>query len=306
MKVSILICTRNRAASLARTLQSLLAMEWTGAYEREIVIIDNGSTDDTRAVVEGFPEHLLKLRYVYEPRAGLSVARNAGIRHSTGEVIAFTDDDVLVAPEWCDEMHREFAADSQLCMLGGRILLARPTLQPVTFKTEERRRTFHSPHDFNEVYGANTAFRRALFEQVGCFDVRLGAGCFHASGEEADVVYRGLLAGFHLLYAPNVVVHHDHGRTTLEQVLRLEYGYGKGLSGFTMKHILRGDRTALRILWWSLEGWLRRWRGKPEDSSDLQRRSRAHCHGILTGLLLAPFYFAFGDGETKPSLIAPR
>ena len=52
MKVSILICTRNRAASLARTLQSLLAMEWSGAYEREFVIVDNGSTDDTRATVE--------------------------------------------------------------------------------------------------------------------------------------------------------------------------------------------------------------------------------------------------------------
>ncbi|NOT60404.1 MAG: hypothetical protein HOP19_09290, partial [Acidobacteria bacterium] len=155
-------------------------------------------------------------------------------------------------------------------------------------------------HDFNEVYGANTAFRRSLFEEVGMFDARLGAGCFHASGEEADVIYRGLLAGHHLLYAPNVVVHHDHGRTTLDEVLRLEYGYGKGLSGFTMKHILRGDRTAMRILWWSLTGWWRRWRGNPADSADLQRRSRAHCHGMLIGLLFAPFYFAFGDGETSP------
>ena len=304
MKISIVICTRNRAASLTQCLQSLLAMQWTGAYEREIVIVDNGSTDETRATIEGFAAQLPSglaeaLRYVYEPRAGLSRARNAGIRQSTGEVVAFTDDDVLVSPDWCNEMHREFAADQRLCMMGGRILLARPTLQPVTYKTDERRRTFHSPHDFNEVYGANTAFRRALFEQVGGFDVRLGAGCFHASGEEADLVYRGLSAGSHLLYAPNVVVHHDHGRTTLEQVLRLEYGYGKGLSGFTMKHILRGDRTALRILWWSLEGWWRRWRGKPEDSPDLQRRSRAHCHGILMGLLLAPFYFAFGDGDTR-------
>ncbi|NOT61460.1 MAG: glycosyltransferase family 2 protein, partial [Acidobacteria bacterium] len=132
MKVSILICTRNRAASLARTLQSLLALEWTGAYEREIVIIDNGSTDDTRAVAERFPA----VRYVYESRAGLSIARNAGIRHSDGELIAFTDDDVLVAPDWCDELQREFATDAQLCMLGGRILLARAGLQPVTFKID--------------------------------------------------------------------------------------------------------------------------------------------------------------------------
>ena len=303
MKVSILICTRNRAASLARTLQSLLALDWNQSYEREIVIVDNGSTDDTRATIEQFIErHPSLMRYVYEARTGLSIARNTALRHSDGEIVAFTDDDVLVAPDWCDELHREFAADSQLCILGGRILLARSGLQPVTIKTDEQRRVFHSPRDFNEVYGANTAFRRALFEAVGVFDARLGAGCFHASGEEADVIYRGLQAGFAGLYAPNVLVHHDHGRTTLAEVLRLEYGYGKGLSGFTMKHILRGDREAARILYWSLAGWLRRWRGNPQDSRDLQRRSRAHCHGMLIGLLFAPFYFAFGAGETRQSL----
>jgi glycosyltransferase involved in cell wall biosynthesis len=300
MKLSVLICTRNRAASLARTLHSLRAQSWNGSYEREFVIVDNGSTDATRSTIEAFLAQQPDLfRYVFEPRAGLSIARNTALRHSAGEVVAFTDDDVLVDEHWADEIAREFAADPQLCILGGRILLAHEGLQPVTFKTAERRAVFRSPRDYNEVYGANTAFRRRLFETVGFFDARLGAGCYHASGEEADVIYRGLKKGFHVLYAPNVVVHHDHGRTTLAQVLRLEYGYGKGLSGFTMKHILRGDREAARILYWSLAGWPRRWWGDSTDSPDLQRRSRAHCHGMLAGLIAAPLVFAFGDGETQ-------
>jgi glycosyltransferase involved in cell wall biosynthesis len=300
MKLSVLVCTRNRAASLARTLQSLLAQSWNGGYEREFVVVDNGSTDGTRATVESLvARHPAWFRYVCEPRAGLSIARNTGLRQSDGEIVAFTDDDVLVAENWCDEIAREFAADPQLGILGGRILLAHEGLQPVSFKTDERRAVFRSPRDYNEVYGANTAFRRSLFEQVGVFDTRIGAGCFHAGGDEAELIYRALKAGFYVLYAPNVVVHHDHGRTTLAQVLRLEYGYGKGLSGFTMKHILRGDREAARILYWSLTGWPRRWWGDPQDSPDLQRRSRAHCHGMLAGLIAAPFVFAFGDGETS-------
>src|SRR5262245_358960 len=139
MKLSVLICTRNRAAKLAATLEKFFAQRFSGNYE--LVIVDNASSDETGQVVEGFISRFPnRVRYLFEPRPGLSRARNTAIKAARGDIIVFTDDDVLVAENWLEEIKREFAEDPNLFLLGGRIVLARAGLQDVAiFDVNERR-----------------------------------------------------------------------------------------------------------------------------------------------------------------------
>jgi glycosyltransferase involved in cell wall biosynthesis len=299
MKISVLICTRNRASSLLRTLQTLLALPDTRAYEYEVVVVDNASQDDTRTVIQTLQRAHTRLLYQYEAKPGLSYARNTAIRQSHGELIAFTDDDVLVTENWLAEIAREFDADPQLQILGGRVLLARVELATVAFLDGTVRQLARYPNTGDLLMGANMVFRRTLFDEIGWFDVRLGAGRFFAGGEDTEIVYRALKAGHYLVYAPNVLVYHDHDRVTEEQACRLEYSYGKSYSAYLFKHILRGDGYAARAFYWSALGmWhrLQRWPHEPEAS---WRRRRAHTQGVLVGLLTAPWVMGWGNGETR-------
>ena len=136
MRISVLICTRNRAASLRDTLEVIFDQTPSANYEYEVVVVDNASTDTTRLVIAEFiatlpTKHYGRLRYCYEPRPGLSYARNTALRAAQGDVLVFTDDDIFPEPNWLNEIHREFAADPNLYVLGGRVLLAHSGLQPV-------------------------------------------------------------------------------------------------------------------------------------------------------------------------------
>lgn len=136
--------------------------------------------------------------------------------------------------------------------------------------------------------GANMAFRRGVFERIGGFDQRLGAGRFFAGAEEADIFYRGLKAGYSILYAPNVLVYHDHDRITVEQACRLEYGYGKGCSAYLVKHAMGGDRYAMKMVYWMIHRLPSRWLARNAPSQDILDRRRAQVRGILIGLLASP------------------
>lgn len=291
MTLSALICTRNRAKSLGETLARIFAQRFAGGYDFEVIVVDNGSTDETRQVVEQFVErHHGVVRYCFEPRRGLSHARNTGIAEARGEIIVFTDDDVLVDADWLNQIHREFIDDPGLTMLGGRVLLARPELQEISLQTCDQRLTFAFPDNGNFAIGANMAFRRELFDRVGLFDPRLGAGRFFAGGDETDLFYRALRAGYKLHYVPNVLVYHNHDRVTAEQVCRLSYSYGKGGAAYLIKHALQGDRYAMRMIYWLLLSLPTDWLGRGEnDKKELIRRRRANIRGLLMGFLAAPW-----------------
>lgn len=289
MKLSVLICTRDRARSLDATLESIFAQRLSGDYEYEVVVVDNASSDGTKEVVE---RHQASspgvIRYLFEPVPGLSRSRNAALAAVSGDVVVFTDDDVLVSRNWLDEIAAEFESDPELWMLGGRVLPARENLQKVALQESTERQRFVHPHGGTFVMGANMAFRRDLFDRIGRFDVRLGAGRFFAGAEEADIFYRGLKAGFAVQYAPNVTVCHDHNRVTVEQACKLEYGYGKGCAAYLIKHALSGDRYAMRMVYWLIRRLPSRWFGDDAPSRDVLRRRRAQVRGIVVGLLTAP------------------
>src|SRR5579863_5074823 len=123
MQISVILCTYNRCQSLARTLESVAASEVPDSVEWQLLVVDNNSKDATRQVAETFshrdPEHF---RYVFEARQGKSFALNRGIREASGDILAFTDDDITVEPNWLSELTMPLS-DPQWAGTGGRVYL---------------------------------------------------------------------------------------------------------------------------------------------------------------------------------------
>ena len=122
MQVTVIICTRNRADQLRRTLESAAAMEIPEHVSWELLVVDNGSTDHTPEVVESFTGRL-PVRRVSEPNAGLSNARNRGVAEAKGDYICWTDDDVLIDPNWLAAYARAFVRHPEAAYFGGPIEL---------------------------------------------------------------------------------------------------------------------------------------------------------------------------------------
>jgi GT2 family glycosyltransferase len=287
-----MICTRNRAASLRETLTAFFNLAPTSDYEYELVVVDNGSTDATRVIIAECmaklpTRHRGRLRYCYESHSGLSNARNAALRTAIGDVLVFIDDDIWPSANWLDEIADEFATDPNLSLLGGRVLLAQAHLQPVGIVVREQRQVFTTPDGAGMIIGANIAFRRELLMKVGGFDPRLGAGGTFAAGEDVDFVYRAMKAGYKLLYAPNVMVYHNHDRVSREQACTLEYKYGNGAIAYFLKHIFKGDIYAIKVAYWSLRKKCEcgfRWTKASEDAT---AQSRAYLRGVADALFPA-------------------
>ncbi len=113
VQVSIIICTCNRAALMRRTLDSMRSLAIPRGVTWEIVVVNNNSTDDTAAVLASFAERL-PLTCVFEPVPGLSRSRNRGVAASSGDLLLFTDDDVLVEPGWV--RRNQAVLDGMLCV----------------------------------------------------------------------------------------------------------------------------------------------------------------------------------------------
>jgi GT2 family glycosyltransferase len=214
----------------------------------ELVVVDNNSFDDTKAVIMREIRHRPeRIRYAFEKRQGLSHAKNCGVMEAEGEVIAFTDDDCIVDRNWLKAIRDHFKADPGLGILGGRVELYNPEHKPITIRPFKESRVFRSIADlFYLIPGCNMAFRRAVYEQTGLFDSRLGPGSKGFSAEDSDFIYRTHKLGWPIRYEPDALVLHNHGRTTDEQVTDLARGYVYGRGAFYLKHIMHFDRVVLK------------------------------------------------------------
>ena len=237
-KISIAVCTRERPQELARCLESLLNLS---EQPHEIVVIDNAPRSAaTRETVARFPG----VRYHREPRPGLSAARNTAMAITSGDIIAFTDDDATVHPEWTARLRRCFH-DPKVMVTTGLVLPAElETKAQVIFEQDFqffhqgfRRRHFDSEY-FAALLsrgvpvwaigaGVNMAIRRVAFERGYRFDTRLGPGVLGGCGEDSEFWYHLLADGWSCVYSPSAVVYHFH-RRELSALRRLVRQYMEG------------------------------------------------------------------------------
>ena len=272
--VSIVVCTYNRAASLGLTLDALAAQAIPPGIRWEMILVDNNSTDTTRAVIQRFVATAdIPTRSVFVPEQGLSRARNAGIAASRGDIIAFTDDDVLPAKDWVVRIATTLER-MDVDIVGGRIVPAWLEKPPAWL---QRRPALHDalaildhptaarvldPHGAPAVWGANMAFRRRVFDRVGGFDARRGlVGATLHRGEEIDLVARALAAGCQAVYEPSVIVAHRIGpqRMRLRYLSRLYFQRAEGDA--LLQSATRRGRFGASLRDWTsavraIAGWL--------------------------------------------------
>jgi glycosyltransferase involved in cell wall biosynthesis len=254
MKVSILIASYNRSSSLLKFLQELASQVVPEDLDWEVLIVDNNSTDGTgKAVAPLVEKNPQRFRYFLETRQGKSAALNTGIKESTGEILAFTDDDCLPNPDWLSSIVEEFSADPSLGAIGGRVELYNKQDKPVSIRTCTQRTLISTPNQvFSLLIGCNMAVHRRVCERVQEFDTSLGPGNRTRALEDMDFLYRIYKQGFKMVYSPAVLVFHNHGRRSEADVQSLTRNYLIGRGAFYCKHILKGDRDILKISYWEV------------------------------------------------------
>lgn len=265
--VSIAVCTRDRPDDLEDCLRSisLLSIE-----PHEVLVVDNApATGATKNLVtERYPQ----FSYICEEQPGLDHARNRAISIATGDVIAFTDDDVRVDSDWLLAVSLAFAAEPRLGLLTGLI-------EPVEQETPAQvwferyggfgrgciRHYFQlrsgAPMSWSMIgagqlgAGANMAMRREVFDQIGRFDPALDVGTPTRGGGDHEIFFRLLRSGWICLYEPTAVVRHRH-RRTMDELRNLLYNYGYATRCFFEREIIEfpGDRSSINRLtrWWWL------------------------------------------------------
>lgn len=214
---SVVICTYNRADGLRATLESVIASTGLDGVDWEIVVVDNNSADHTADTILDFARRApVSLRAAFEPRQGLSHARNRGVAVARGRVLAFTDDDVRVEPGWLAQILAAFRA-RDADAVGGKILPAWPGevprwLTPDLYGALSLLDHGDEPLDMTvpHLWGANFAVRARHFARHGGFDTRYGVvGGKLYGGEETAFLQRLLDHGLRLVYWPGAVVRHE-------------------------------------------------------------------------------------------------
>ena len=270
--VTAIVCTRNRADGLKRCLEAMRALQLEeSAFE--LLIVDNGSTDNTPSIIEEFKASApFQVHHLFEPKTGLSHARNHGLRHANGEIILFTDDDCYVTSDWIAATISLFGSDTRK-LLAGRVELFDQDHLQLTMKTDMQRSDLHSIGAlFGFLHGANMIFGRRVAAEIGLFDIRFGAGTALWAAEDTDFVYRAFRAGIPISYEPSIIVHHDHGRTTPGEGRRLMRGYHKSKGALAAKYLLQRDLNLLRAVVWDVHSVLRSyWAGKCKVGDVLDR-----------------------------------
>jgi GT2 family glycosyltransferase len=249
-KVSVVICTRDRPDTVGQAVESVAECDYPSF---DMHIMDQSTNDLTREIVVSLAqkfEQKLTIHYHHLDKAGLSRAYNAGMRVSDGEIIACTDDDVVVPRNWIAEVARAFELDPDAGLLYGQVLVPDSLTDAVRSGTivpslEIPRHERLAKGSGFKVFGmgANMAVRRSLLDRVGGFDEALGGGGPLRSSQDFDFAYRTYRSGMAVLLVPEVKVDH-YGTRTQEQWPGTMKAYGIGDGAFYSKHIRCGDPLA--------------------------------------------------------------
>ena len=230
--VSVVMPTFNRASDLDRVLTRLeQIVEPRGGFE--VIVVDDGSTDESNAVLMRHP----KVKAIRQVNSGPAAARNRGWHAANGEIVVFTDDDVLPGSEWLVELCRPFYSDPKLGGVGGSIQPMIPG-HLADFVQDER----HVGHGMDEsvryLVTANAAYRRRALERVGGFDEAFT----EAAGEDVDLSQRVLAAGYGLEVVDSATVFHDH-RTGFRAIIRHYRRAGRARARLAQEHPAMGVKA---------------------------------------------------------------
>jgi glycosyltransferase involved in cell wall biosynthesis len=250
--LSLIISTRNRSSSLTRTLESL--RKFRTCLSWELVIIDNGSSDDTRLTIERFVTTFSgAVQLVNEPKRGLANAHNAGFRKARSPICVFIDDDCYPSDDYLDAISLCFAEDPDIGFIGGRILPWSDEDCQIAIQRSSSRVSF-APYSFiptGVIHGANFACRRAAIDAAGGFDSRFGPGALFFNAEEVELLARISNLGWAGAYDPRPLVYHHHGRKKGWDEWRVVRSYERGRGGYYAKCLLNRTMRAIYLTnWW--------------------------------------------------------
>ncbi|MCM0591480.1 MAG: glycosyltransferase family 2 protein [Gloeotrichia echinulata IR180] len=238
-RISAIICTHNRDTYLGAAIDSLLGQDFAADFE--VVVVDNGSSDRTVQVVEE-RTHNPRLKYVFEPIIGLSVARNTGARIASGDILAYLDDDAVASPGWLDVLYSAYENNHKLAIAGGKVTLLWPqNIQPPRWLSPGLAGNLGAYDLGNStVYidkpnltprGLNYSLRRRFLEEIGGFDPHLGrVGKNLLSNEELLMTELALQKGWQVAYLPQALVAHNVAPERVNRSWFFQRGWWQGIS----------------------------------------------------------------------------
>ncbi len=296
-KVSAVICSYNRARFIIDAVESLFQQDYE-KKDMEVIVVDNNSTDGTLELLaqyqKGHPDY--NFRFVTEPQQGVAFSRNRCAREAKGEIVAYLDDDSKAQPGWLQFITEFFDQHPDAYSVGGKItpyfLTGIPDWYSKYFFGLVGR--FDQGNEIKRLTGqrypcgANMAFRKIVFDEIGYFNTALGrSGKGLLANEEKDIYMRILAAGKKVYYLPQVEVLHavEANKFDKDYVRRHSMGIGGGerlrLKGNTVAlflkfleyfakwgyavvyglgFLLKGQWSKFRMLerfrWWVIEGFL--------------------------------------------------
>jgi glucosyl-dolichyl phosphate glucuronosyltransferase len=228
MTLDVIVPTYNRSGLLVRLLRSLLEAEKPQGLELAVWVIDNNSSDGTRALIEELaPAFNGALHYLFEPQQGKAYALNAGILATSGELVGLLDDDERVASQWLTILVAAFET-ADLAFIGGPCLPVWEHEPPAWLPSAYRgvigwvdagpaNRTYGDPEFNAMLMGGNAVLRRIVLENVGLYDTTLGArtGTGMLTSEDEEMYQRILAAGWRGLYVPDLIIYHHVSKERL-------------------------------------------------------------------------------------------
>jgi GT2 family glycosyltransferase len=255
---SFIVCTRNRAAALEACINSIeAACKACSALSCELVVVDNGSSDDTvQRLSRIAAKSVIPVTWMVEPRIGLAAARNSGMERARGRILIFIDDDCVVDNSYLQDLDRHYSADERCIIRGGRVDLGSPQDLPFTIKRSRFRARFTPDvHPGGFVLGCNMTMHREAAIRIGRFDERFGAGGPLRSAEDTDYLVRAYQLGIPIEYVPDMTVQHFHGRTTRDAIERLHRNYSLGNGGLCIKHAFTAPWLFRHFCWTIRSAW---------------------------------------------------
>jgi len=312
---SIIVPTHNRTEQLEHCLRSLVSLQYP---HYEVIVVDNAPTTDATANFLQKTYHDVPwVHYIREDRPGASLARNRGIMAAKGEILAFTDDDVVVDRYWLLELVRAFTiAGDVACVTGLTLPLELETPAQVWFEEYGgfgkgfTRRIFdmaeHHPKTPLHPYtagqfgsGVSVAFSAKFLHSVGGFDPALGPGVHAQAGEDLALFFQTIIRGHNLVYAPDALLYHLHRRdyASLRQQM---YNYGVGLMAYLTKSLLDNPLLLFDLiakapygLYFTLSA------GSPKNKKKSMHYPKELTRLELKGMLYGPFAYIQSRWATR-------